>query len=175
MLRTAPRSSLSQREAEKAKQREKEEKEEAIFRAQEALEEKLEKYSTRRAPLGADRHHRRYWWGLAGHRPAVYVEDGEVGGCWGQGRPVGVCGDSLYWWFGLAAAGRQCQLNAACAVSGLAGTHGCADAFMPRLLLVQGRWGSVSSLAELDALVGSLDRRGIREMALAEVGAGLVP
>ncbi|EFN58898.1 expressed protein [Chlorella variabilis] len=96
------------REAEKAKQREKEEKEEAIFRAQEALEEKLEKYSTRRAPLGADRHHRRYWWGLAGHRPAVYVEDGE------------------------------------------------------------GRWGSVSSLAELDALVGSLDRRGIREMALAE-------
>ncbi|KAL4440713.1 hypothetical protein ABPG77_000422 [Micractinium sp. CCAP 211/92] len=96
------------REAEKAKQREKEEKEEAIMRAQEALEERLERYATRRAPLGADRQHRRYWWGLAGHRASVWVED------------------------------------------------------------LQGRWGSVSTLAELDALVASLDRRGVRELALAE-------
>ncbi|KAL4457501.1 hypothetical protein ABPG75_012366 [Micractinium tetrahymenae] len=96
------------REAEKAKQREKEEKEEAIMRAQEALEERLEKYATRRAPLGADRHHRRYWWGLAGHRALVWVED------------------------------------------------------------MEGRWGSISSLTELDALLASLDRRGVRELALAE-------
>lgn len=48
--------------------------------AQEELEEKLEKYATRRLPLGFDRHQRRYWWGLAGHRPVVWVEDAEVGG-----------------------------------------------------------------------------------------------
>lgn len=50
-----------------------------IHRAQEELEEKLEKYATRRLPLGYDRHQRRYWWGLAGHRPVVWVEDAEVG------------------------------------------------------------------------------------------------
>lgn len=49
--------------------------------AQEELEEKLEKYATRRLPLGFDRHQRRYWWGLAGHRPVVWVEDAEVCGC----------------------------------------------------------------------------------------------
>lgn len=49
-------------------------------RAQEELEEKLERYQVRRAPLGLDRHQRRYWWGLAGHRPVVWVEDTEVGG-----------------------------------------------------------------------------------------------
>ena len=52
----------------------------AACRAQEELEEKLEKYSVRRVPLGADRHHRRYWWGLAGQRPVVWVEDAEVSG-----------------------------------------------------------------------------------------------
>lgn len=51
-------------------------------RAQEELEEKLEKYATRRLPLGFDRHQRRYWWGLAGHRPVVWVEDAEVGASW---------------------------------------------------------------------------------------------
>lgn len=54
----------------------------AACRAQEELEEKLEKYSVRRVPLGTDRHHRRYWWGLAGHRPVVWVEDAEVSGSW---------------------------------------------------------------------------------------------
>ncbi len=43
-----PRHAL-QREAEKAKQREKEEKEEAIYRAQEELEEKL-KFITEKVP-----------------------------------------------------------------------------------------------------------------------------
>ena len=51
-----------------------------FFRAQEALEEKLERYLVRRVPLGQDRHFRRYWWGLAGHRPGVCVEDEEVSG-----------------------------------------------------------------------------------------------
>ena len=49
-------------------------------RKQEELERELEKYSLRRAPLGFDRHHRSYWWGLAGQRSAVYVqpEDGHL-------------------------------------------------------------------------------------------------
>ncbi len=34
----------------------------------------------RRAPLGFDRHHRAYWWGLASQRSTVYVqhEDGRL-------------------------------------------------------------------------------------------------
>ena len=40
------------------------------------------------------------------------------------------------------------------------------------LLSLQGRWGSLSTLADLDALLASLDRRGVREFALAEVRAG---
>jgi hypothetical protein len=89
-----------QREAEKAKQREKEEKEEAIYRAQEELEEKLEKYNVRRVPLGTDRHHRRYWWGLAAYRPAVYVEDQEVGGMAGWWAYwLGVAAGCLHWWW----------------------------------------------------------------------------
>jgi hypothetical protein len=35
----------------------------------------------RRAPLGADRSHRRYWWGLAGRRGLVLTEDAD--GCVG--------------------------------------------------------------------------------------------
>ncbi len=63
-------------------------------RAQEALEERLERYATRRAPLGADRQHRRYWWGLAGHRASVWVEDLQVSllrGTWRQDHMVCVC------------------------------------------------------------------------------------
>lgn len=30
----------------------------------------------RRNPLGWDRKHRRYWWGLAGERSVIYLEDG---------------------------------------------------------------------------------------------------
>lgn len=37
-------------------------------------ESELEKFIVRRAPLGTDRHFRRYWWGVAGARAAVYVE-----------------------------------------------------------------------------------------------------
>ncbi|PRW55979.1 DDT domain-containing isoform A [Chlorella sorokiniana] len=90
--------------------REKEKREmfEAIEQAQEELEEKLEKYATRRLPLGFDRHQRRYWWGLAGHRPVVWVEDAE------------------------------------------------------------GRWGAYSTATELEGLMASLDRRGVRELALVE-------
>ena len=46
----------------------------------------------------------------------------------------------------------------------------CSSMLPPlRLLSPQGRWGSMSALADLDALLASLDRRGVRELALAEV------
>ena len=48
-----------------------------MFRQQEAFEKELEKFSIRRVPLGTDRHHRRYWWGLAGQRAAIYIEKPE--------------------------------------------------------------------------------------------------
>jgi hypothetical protein len=35
--------------------------------------------------------------------------------------------------------------------------------------LLQGAWGSIATLGELDALMASLDRRGVRELGLAEV------
>jgi hypothetical protein len=46
-------------------------------RRQEAFEKELEKCSVRRNPLGWDRKHRRYWWGLAGERSVIYLEDGD--------------------------------------------------------------------------------------------------
>lgn len=48
-----------------------------VYRQQEAFEKELEKFSIRRVPLGTDRHHRRYWWGLAGQRAAIYIEKPE--------------------------------------------------------------------------------------------------
>lgn len=97
-----------EKDAEKAKVRAREEAEEALALAQEALEEKMERYAVRRLPLGYDRHMRRYWWGLAGHRPAVLVED------------------SL------------------------------------------GTWGIYSTVDDAIKLLESLDRRGVRELALAQ-------
>lgn len=44
-------------------------------RQQEAFEQELERYNIRRAPLGQDRNYRRYWWGVAGQRSHIYVED----------------------------------------------------------------------------------------------------
>lgn len=35
--------------------------------------------------------------------------------------------------------------------------------------LLQGAWGFIATLGELDALMASLDRRGVRELGLAEV------
>lgn len=46
-------------------------------RRQEEFERELERCSVRRAPLGWDRAHRRYWWGLAGERACIYTEDGD--------------------------------------------------------------------------------------------------
>lgn len=45
-------------------------------RRQEEFEAELERCAVRRAPLGWDRAHRRYWWGLAGERACIYTEDG---------------------------------------------------------------------------------------------------
>ncbi len=41
------------------------------------MERTLEKYSVRRNPLGMDRHHRCYWWGLGGERNLIYVQDND--------------------------------------------------------------------------------------------------
>jgi hypothetical protein len=49
-------------------------------RRQEALERELDRCNIRRAPLGIDRHHRRYWWGLAGLKSLVLVEHSD--GVW---------------------------------------------------------------------------------------------
>lgn len=95
-------------EAEVAKQLEREAAQEALARAQEALDEKMEKLALRRGPLSVDRHHRRYYWPLAGNQAAIYVEDSE------------------------------------------------------------GMWGVYSSLESFEALTGSLDRRGVRELALLQ-------
>ena len=65
------------------REKEKEAANAAIARAAEELEERLEKNSIRRRPLGFDRHHRCYWYGLAGHRAALYVED-RGRGIWGE-------------------------------------------------------------------------------------------
>ncbi|GIM09378.1 hypothetical protein Vretimale_13247, partial [Volvox reticuliferus] len=54
--------------------REKREAEEALVARQEALERELDRCHIRRAPLGSDRHHRRYWWGLAGLKSLLLVE-----------------------------------------------------------------------------------------------------
>ncbi|DBA92727.1 TPA: hypothetical protein ACH3X1_002933 [Trebouxia sp. C0004] len=62
-------------EAEKAKYREKNDTEDMLVKRQEVYEKELEKYTVRRNPLGMDRHHRYYWWGVAGQRGVIYVED----------------------------------------------------------------------------------------------------
>ena len=40
------------------------------------MERELEKYAVRRSPLGLDRAHRKYWWGVAGERAGIWVESG---------------------------------------------------------------------------------------------------
>ncbi|BDA46316.1 probable Bromodomain adjacent to zinc finger domain protein 1A at N-terminal half [Coccomyxa sp. Obi] len=66
----------SKAEAERSRAREIAEAEEAVARRQEEFEAELERCAVRRAPLGWDRAHRRYWWGLAGERACIYTEDG---------------------------------------------------------------------------------------------------
>ena len=46
-----------------------------MSRRQEEFERALEDCCIRREPLGWDRKHRCYWWGVAGERGAVYVQD----------------------------------------------------------------------------------------------------
>eukprot|EP00873_Tetraselmis_striata_P021792 jgi/Tetstr1/442056/TSEL_030235.t1 len=61
-------------EARMAKQRELEKLQDDLEEKQEAYERELDKYIVRQAPLGLDRHRRRYWWGLGAVRGVVYVE-----------------------------------------------------------------------------------------------------
>ena len=44
-------------------------------RRQEDFERALDECCIRREPLGWDRKHRCYWWGVAGERTVVYVQD----------------------------------------------------------------------------------------------------
>ena len=46
----------------------------ASCRQQESLELKLEKYLVRRQPLGSDRFNRMYWWGLAGNKEGLLLQ-----------------------------------------------------------------------------------------------------
>ena len=50
-------------------------------RRQELYEQEMEQYIVRPCPLGLDRKHRRYWWGVGGVRGCVSVE-GEHEGEW---------------------------------------------------------------------------------------------
>jgi hypothetical protein len=79
-------------------------------RAEEAKEKLLRKKETGRMaedarvavrvkPLGQDRHHRTYWWGVGGVKAAVYVED--AGGMWGvlsTYKEVDALVDALHHW-----------------------------------------------------------------------------
>jgi hypothetical protein len=107
--------------AERAKVRERDAAREALAAAEEELEARLERLAVRRAPLGADRHGRRYWWGLAGHREALLVEEGVADG---------------------------------------EGVARSAAAVEPR-------WGEYATVEAAAALLASLERRGVREVALA--------
>lgn len=49
-------------------------------RRQEKLERELERYHIRHGPIGLDRHHRRYYWGMGGLRSVVLCEAAE--GVW---------------------------------------------------------------------------------------------
>ncbi|KFM24030.1 DDT domain-containing protein [Auxenochlorella protothecoides] len=70
-----------EREAERAAQHEIAAAEDALARLQDSQEQQLERLQLRRSPLGLDRHHRSYWYGLAGLRSCLMVQDAE--GCWG--------------------------------------------------------------------------------------------
>eukprot|EP01024_Parvocaulis_polyphysoides_P040919 TRINITY_DN3736_c0_g3_i1.p1 TRINITY_DN3736_c0_g3~~TRINITY_DN3736_c0_g3_i1.p1 ORF type:complete len:707 (-),score=150.88 TRINITY_DN3736_c0_g3_i1:81-2201(-) len=78
---------LDQQRREQLRQQQKEEREmkdrekqrenmkESMSRHQENLENKLEKLIIRYSSLGADRYHRRYWWGLGAFHACVFVEN----------------------------------------------------------------------------------------------------
>lgn len=48
--------------------------EEALELARQAYQDKVEKLKIRRDPLGFDRHHRRYWYGVGGYKAGILVE-----------------------------------------------------------------------------------------------------
>ncbi|KAI8112813.1 hypothetical protein M9434_004133 [Picochlorum sp. BPE23] len=48
--------------------------EEALELARQAYQDKVEKLKIRRDPLGFDRHHRRYWYGVGGYKSGILVE-----------------------------------------------------------------------------------------------------
>lgn len=78
--------------------KDKREAEALLAQTQDAYQKELDKYVSRRQPLGLDRHHRRYWWGLAGLRAQLLVEDPMRNNRWGVfSRPedVSALSDSL--------------------------------------------------------------------------------
>ncbi|CAL5227755.1 g10774 [Coccomyxa viridis] len=68
-------------EANRELERQQAEMEDATIRRQEEFERALEDCCIRREPLGWDRQHRCYWWGVAGERALVHVQawDGRMG------------------------------------------------------------------------------------------------
>ncbi|CAK0750991.1 hypothetical protein CVIRNUC_002033 [Coccomyxa viridis] len=62
-------------EANRQLERQQAEMEDATIRRQEEFERALDECCIRREPLGWDRKHRCYWWGVAGERTVVYVQD----------------------------------------------------------------------------------------------------
>lgn len=61
-------------EAQRALVREKESAQELLERQQEAYDKVVERHAVRRAALGYDRHHRAYWFGLAGSKGVLYCQ-----------------------------------------------------------------------------------------------------
>lgn len=64
----------AQAEAQRALAKEKEAAQELLERQQEALDKVVERHAVRRAALGHDRHHRAYWFGLAGSKGVLYCQ-----------------------------------------------------------------------------------------------------
>lgn len=61
-------------DAQRALVKEKEAAQELLERQQDAFEKVVERHVVRRAPLGLDRHHRTYWFGLAGSKGVLYCQ-----------------------------------------------------------------------------------------------------
>jgi hypothetical protein len=155
-------------------------------RQQERLEQQLEKFLVRRQPLGNDRYNRVYWWGLAGNKEGLLLQQ-EVG-----------CADTMLSLLqeaaAEAAAAKQKAENepdsAAAAEDGEAGPEdskpvvaaarrvSVAEAGVDRelvaplnhkgLLLPPGPegWAVIDDVALLEALAGGLEQRGVREKEL---------
>jgi hypothetical protein len=150
---------------------------------QERLEQQLEKFLVRRQPLGNDRYNRVYWWGLAGNKDGLLLQQ-EVG-----------CADMMISLLqeaaAEAAAAKQQQQQgeeedgdnaapqdskqggiAVRRLSSVAEEGVNKELLAPLnhrgLLLPPGPegWAVIDDVALLEALAGTLEQRGVREKDL---------